>query len=278
MLARGIRATLQPVGIAPPELDFSFFGLPAFGEDSRLVAALSAAASPPLPAVRYRCDNDAVCGWAGALGCQDGINIVAGTGSMAMANSTAALHAPAAGVSCSATKARPTGWRVRTGTFSRMSDGRMPRGPLYDLLRRHVGLQSDLDICAHIYGGGTDRSALAALSTLVSQAASAGDAAARALFDMAAIELAQIIDAVHEQLQIPDDVRVTVSYSGGMFQLRDLLLAPLQSALASGRRQYRFAAPRMSAVAGAALYAAHLNGTPLNAGAVAALEARFQST
>ncbi|HEY7009469.1 MAG TPA: hypothetical protein VH395_11040 [Jatrophihabitantaceae bacterium] len=31
---------------------------------------------------RYRCDNDMVCGWAGTLGGEDGINVVAGTGSI----------------------------------------------------------------------------------------------------------------------------------------------------------------------------------------------------
>ncbi len=279
MLARGIRATLQPVGIAPPDVDFAFLGLPAFGEDSRLLATLSAAASPTLPVGRYRCENDAICGWAGALACQDGINIVAGTGSIGYGE-FAGRSARAGGWGELFSDEGSAYWVAREGlkAFSRMSDGRLPRGPLYDLLRRHLGLQSDLDVCARIYSGGTDRSELAALSTLVSQAAGAGDVAARALFDMAAIELAQIVDAVHEQLQIPDAVRVTVSYSGGMFQLRDLLLAPLQSTLASGRRQYRFAAPRMSAVAGAALYAAHLSGTPLKPAAVAALEARFQAT
>ena len=32
---------------------------------------------------KFRCGNDMVCGWAGALGGSDGINIVAGTGSIA---------------------------------------------------------------------------------------------------------------------------------------------------------------------------------------------------
>ena len=31
---------------------------------------------------RYRCGNDMVCAWAGSLGGEDGINIVAGTGSI----------------------------------------------------------------------------------------------------------------------------------------------------------------------------------------------------
>ena len=279
MLARGIRATLQAGGISPTDVDFAFFGLPAYGEDSRLIPTLNAAASPTLPAGRYRCDNDAICGWAGALACRDGINIVAGTGSIGYGE-FGGRTARAGGWGELFSDEGSAYWMAREGLrlFSRMSDGRLPRGPLYDLVRQHLELHSDLDICARIYGGGVDRSKFAALSTLVSRAAAAGDAKARALFHAAAAELAQIVDAVHDQLRIPDDVTVTVSYSGGMFQLRDLLLGPLQSALAGGGKKYRFAAPRMPAVAGAALYAAHLSGAPLQPAAIAALEGRFPTT
>ncbi len=158
-------------------------------------------------------------------------------------------------------------WIVREGLrlFSRMSDGRAQRGALYDIVRRHFALTADLDLCAAIYGASRiQRSNLAALSTLVVQAALAGDAQATALFDQAADELAQIIHAVHDQLHVPEGITVTVSYSGGMFQQRELLLAPLQSRLANAHdRQYRVVAPRLSPVAGAALYAAKLSGAPL---------------
>lgn len=162
MLARGIHATLQPVGIAPTDVDFSFLGLPAYGEDSRLIATLSAAASPTLPAARYRCENDAICGWAGALACQDGINIVAGTGSIGYGE-----------------------FRGRTARAGGWSELFSDEGSAYWVARE--GLKAS-------------------------------------------------------------------------------------SRMSDGRRQYRFAAPRMPAVAGAALSAAHLSGTPLNPGAVAALQ------
>ena len=53
MLGRGIRATLELGGIASSSLDFAFFGLPAYGEDSRLLPVLDAIASPVLPAEHY---------------------------------------------------------------------------------------------------------------------------------------------------------------------------------------------------------------------------------
>jgi N-acetylglucosamine kinase-like BadF-type ATPase len=275
MLARGIRATLESAALSPSNLDFAFLGLPAYGEDSTLVPALDAAASPPLQPGRYRCGNDALCGWAGALACQDGINIIAGTGSMAYGEFNGRA-ARAGGWGELFSDEGSAYWIAREGLrlFSRMSDGRAERGILYDIVRRHFALRADLDLCAAIYGESRiQRSNLAALSTLVAEAAVAGDGQAIGLFEQAADELAQIIHAVHDQLQVPEGTTVRVSYSGGMFQQRDLLLAALQSRLANaGGSGYRVVAPRLSPVAGAALYAAKLSGMRLGASAVGELE------
>jgi N-acetylglucosamine kinase-like BadF-type ATPase len=188
------------------------------------------------------------------LACQDGINIVAGTGTIGYGEFNGRV-ARAGGWGELFSDEGSAYWVAREGLklFSRMSDGRAARGAFYDILRRHFGLQSDLDLCAAIYGKGpAERSNLAALSTLVAEAATAGDAHATALFTLAADELAQIVHSVYDQLKIPEDETVTVSYSGGMFQQRDLLLTSLQSKLATDVRRYRVVAPRLTPAAGAA--------------------------
>ena len=86
-------------------------------------------------------------------------------------------------------------------------------------------------------------------------------------------ELADIVDAVRDQLQVPPAFDLAVSYSGGLFQLRDLLLTPLQGALTGRARKYRFRGARLPPEAGAALQAAKLSGAPLAAGSIAMLEA-----
>jgi N-acetylglucosamine kinase-like BadF-type ATPase len=274
MLACGIRATLESAALSPANLEFAFLGLPAYGEDSTLVAALDSAASPQLNPGRYRCGNDALCGWAGALACQDGINIIAGTGSMAYGEFDGRT-ARAGGWGELFSDEGSAYWIAREGLrlFSRMSDGRTPRGVLYDSVRRHFALRADLDLCAAVYGESRiQRSNLAALSTLVAEAARAGDGQATALFALAADELAKIIEAVHDQLRIPEGTTVKVSYSGGMFRERELLLTPLQTKLANPRGRYRVVAPRLPPVAGAALYAAKLSAAPLDEGAIGELE------
>jgi N-acetylglucosamine kinase-like BadF-type ATPase len=277
MLARGIDATLKSGSMLPASLDFAFLGLPAYGEDSRLLAQLDALPSPLLVPARYRCGNDAACAWAGALACEDGINLVAGTGSIGYGEYDGRA-ARAGGWGELFSDEGSAYWMAREGLslFSRMSDGRAERGPWYDMVRKEFGLQSDLDLCAAIYGDGrTGRSSIARLAPLVAGAAAAGDAQATALFYRAADELAQIVNAVCGQLEIPAHASVTVSYSGGMFNERELLLAPFLARLSKDTQRYRVAPPRLPPVAGAALYAARLSGAPLGARAIRGLERNF---
>jgi N-acetylglucosamine kinase-like BadF-type ATPase len=278
MLARGIGSTLQQARMRPSGLTFAFLGLPAYGEDSSLQARLDAAPAAALPAGRYRCGNDMVCGWAGALAGAEGINIVAGTGSIAYGE-YAGRNARAGGWGELFSDEGSAYWLAREGLrlFSRISDGRSPRGALHALVRRHFALEEDLDLCAAIYGKSvSQRSQLAQLSRLVAQAASAGDAAAIALFRHAASELVDIVDAVRDRLQVPPELELPLLYSGGIFQLQDLLLAPFEAVLTARSRKYRLVASRLPPDAGAALHAAKLAGEPLADRSIAALESQFR--
>ena len=280
LLTRGISEILRRAGVAVPDLSFAFLGIPAYGEDSSLLATLDNAPSSVLPTGRYRCGNDMVCGWAGALAGADGISVAAGTGSIAYGE-YAGRSARAGGWGELFSDEGSAYWLAREGLrlFSRMSDGRVPRGALYDLVRRHFVLRNDLDLCAAIYGKRlAQRSQFAQLSRLVVEAASAGDAAAGDLFVQAAAELSDLIDAVRNGLQVPTDARLAVSYSGGMFEPHDLLLMPLRAALQSPSRNYSFLGARLPSDAGAAVHAAKLFGTPLPGTSIAALEAHFRRT
>ena len=278
MLGQGIKTTLRRGGVAASHLTFAFLGLPAYGEDRAAVPLLDAAPSRALPAALYRVGNDMVCGWAGALAGEDGINVVAGTGSIAYGEYQG-RSARAGGWGELFSDEGSAYWLAREGLrlFSRMSDGRTPRGALYELVRQQFGLQNDLDLCGALYGkSAAQRSQFAQLSKLVTEAASAGDEQAAALFGRAAHELAEIVDAVRDQLQVPQATELAVSYSGGLFQLGDLLLTPLQAALTGTPRKYRFLGARLPPDAGAALQAAKLSGTPLTAGSIAMLEAHMR--
>jgi len=281
MLGRGIERTLQQARLAAADLTYAFFGLPAYGEDRAVLAALDAAPATALPRKRYRCDNDMVCGWAGALAGADGINVAAGTGSIAYGE-YAGRRARAGGWGELFSDEGSAHWLAREGLrlFSRMSDGRAPRGPLYARVRTHFSLENDLDLCASIYGKSqAQRSQLAQLSQLVAEAADSGDEAAQALFAEGATQLADLVDAVRAQLAAPPEAELAVSYSGGLFQLHELVLAPLKAELIRRTRRgrkYRLLAARLPPDAGAALLAARASGAPLDERSLAALEAQMQ--
>jgi N-acetylglucosamine kinase-like BadF-type ATPase len=148
--------------------------------------------------------------------------------------------------------------------FSRMADGRLPRGPLHDLLTAELALKSDLDICAYVYDkAAPQRDRIAALSRLVAQAARQGDDAARRIFSEAGGELAAIVESIRRRLQYPPGETVNLSYSGGVFQGGELILEPFRRQLAAYSSDYSLVAPRYSPAIGAALYAARLSGRPL---------------
>ena len=260
MLNAGVIETLALAGATPDSVSFAFFGLPAYGEDSLLHAALDALPGEVFAQERYRCGNDMVCSWAGSLACADGISVVAGTGSIAYGRYQG-REARAGGWGELFSDEGSAYWIAREGLnlFSRMSDGRTARGPLHAMFRRGLELGADLDLCAEVYSRRkAERSQVAQLARLVQQAALEGDAQALAIFGRAARELAEIVDAVRRQLQAPDDAALPVSYSGGVFNSGSPVLAPFAQALEQGGFALR--TPAFPPVIGAALYAAQCGG------------------
>ena len=202
VLNAGLRDVLDKAGADSSQIAFAFFGLPAFGEDSAITPALDALPRSMLGRDRCAVDNDMVCGWAGSLGAEDGINIVAGTGSIGYGQRRGEA-ARAGGWGEVFSDEGSAYWIAIQGlnVYSRMSDGRLPKGPLHRLLNESLQLRQDLDICAQVYGPtARSRGGLAQLSPLVAAAATQGDPAAIDIFDRGGRELARIVIAIRNQL------------------------------------------------------------------------------
>jgi N-acetylglucosamine kinase-like BadF-type ATPase len=271
ILADGVHACLAAAGRSVADLTYAFFGLPAHGEDSSVQPLLDVLPEAVLGHRRYACGNDMICGWAGSLAGGDGINIVAGTGSIGYGERKGCA-ARAGGWGEVFSDEGSAYWIAIQGlnAFSRMSDGRLQRGPLYDLVHTHFGLAADLDLCGKVMGDDSPlRDELAALSRLVAQAAEAGDSAAREIFGRAALELADIVAAIRTALATPADEATRVSYSGGVFQCGALILEPLRRALPP---HCQLITPILPPGIGAALYAARLAGEPLDSRAIDQLQ------
>ena len=256
-LTAGVAAVLATARSGADDVAHAFFGLPAYGEDSRVTAQLDAMPGAVLGHHRFTVGNDMVCGWAGSLACQDGISITAGTGSIGYGERQGRA-------------ARSGGWgelfsdegsaywvAVRgLNLFSRMSDGRRPKGPLHAILRDRFQLADDLDLSGFVLSDlAASRDKVAALSATVSEAAAAGDARAAAIFAQAAGELAEIAEAIRVPLGFTGDETVPLSYSGGVFRAGALVLEPFEAALKAAYAGYRLQEPQYDPGFGAALYA-----------------------
>jgi N-acetylglucosamine kinase-like BadF-type ATPase len=261
VLADGVARVTADAGTDAAGIAQAFFALPGYGESSGQEAALDRLPAEVLGHDRYTCGNDMVAGWAGSLGGRDGINVVAGTGSIA--------YGEREGVG-----ARAGGWSevfgdegsgywvaVRAlGAFSRMSDGRLPRGPLHALLRERLQVTDDLDVIGLVveqWAGKRER--IAALSRVVPEAAEAGDEVAAGILADAGRELAALVGAVHAALGAPAGERTAVSYSGGMFTVPAVLDA-FTAAVGEG---FDLREPVLGPTVGAALVAMRRAGAPL---------------
>lgn len=271
LLSTSVQALLAKANASAREVDFAFFGLPAYGEDPVAAAAMDQLPAQYLRAGSWLCGNDMICGWAGSLACRDGINVVAGTGSI--------CYGERDGKS-----ARCGGWGELFGDegsaywiacrgldlFARMSDGREPRGALYDLMRQHLALTDDLALCAHVYVTlAGDRARIAQLCPLVFEAAAEGDARSAAILKQAADQLALLVDTTRHRLGFEAEDIVNVSYSGGVFEGMGLL--EMFAASLRARGEYRLCEPEFSPVIGAVLYAARLHGQPFSDAGLARL-------
>jgi N-acetylglucosamine kinase-like BadF-type ATPase len=280
VLGEGIAELTDSAGAGPAALAHAFFALPGYGEVGADIPRLHAIVRGLLGHDRFGCDNDMVAGWAGALGGRDGINVVAGTGSIAYGERNGRAH-------------RAGGWSELFGdegsaywvavqglnAFSRMSDGRAPRGVLHSLLAERVGIADDLDLVGVVvdrWGG--RRAEIAALSKVVVEAADAGDAAAGAILEQAGQELVALVEACRTGLGYARDEPVEVSYSGGMFSAPSFRSA-FNRALGSAGSGYRLREPLYGPAVGAALYAMKLHGTaPATPATPAAFTASTAST
>ena len=279
VLTEGVREVCDRAGVEPSNTDYAFFGLPTYGEVSGDIPALDEAPKEALGHDRYATGNDMICAWAGSLGGDDGINVISGTGSM--------TYGERAGVGV-----RVGGWGELIGdegsaywiaarglnAFTRMADGRLPAGPLYETIREQLELSNDLDLVDVVLNRwGGERGKIAALAPTVARAASAGDAYAAQILVEAAGELAELVDTTRRRLSFDPDETVPVSYSGGVFKAEGVLEG-FSTALEELYGGYELREPLYSPVVGAALYAAKLAETPLEEGARRHLARQLQKT
>ena len=203
------------------------FGMPAWGESPVNDKVIEEKILSTFPEWNIHIVNDCEVGWAGSLLAEPGINIVAGTGSIAF------------GKNEDGETARCGGWSEWFGDegsgywlgvkcvqlFSRQSDGRDERGPLYDIVREALKLSDDMEIVDLFESEYLHkRDNIASLQRLLLQAAGEGDVYAIDAYAQAAKELYDIVCGVKKKIFAGRDCMV--SCSGGIFKTGDVIRKP----------------------------------------------------
>lgn len=248
VLAEGLSQLLAQADVSPSEIVGAVAGLGGADEIRDEIPKLADAARKALGEIPHTVVNDCEVGWAGALGLEPGINVIAGTGSMAFGRDDRGQSMRCGGWAWTIGDEGSAHWLGRRifQIFTKQSDGRLERTPLYDGVRRRLNLKEDIEI--RPLADRISRKELAAFSQILSEASELGDETPSALYREAAAELALHVKALKKGLNFRSPV--TVSGTGGLLQsqtpLLDAFLDELKGLDALHRRP--LASPVMGAV------------------------------
>lgn len=263
ILEDGINEVCKKVHIDINDIEFSFFGLPGYGEIIQDAKVMEIKVKNILKTDCLKCGNDVEAGWAGSLACKPGINIVAGTGAIGV------------GVNKYGKVARSSGWGHFCGDegsaywlgkkaieiFGKESDGRLEKTPIYEIMRKELEIDRDFDLIELVLDKYCmDRGKIAELAKLIFLAAKAGDKYAITTFEEAAYELSLVIYSIIKQLNFNPEDELPISYSGGVFKSGKFILAPLEKYILKTHKNIKIVKPKLHPVTGAALYALKIRG------------------
>lgn len=254
LLKEGAARCAQKAGMKEEQLAAIALGLPCLGEYKKEDAHVIQAIKKVFSSAPIHITNDVEAGWAGSLGLQPGINIVAGTGSIAFGKNIKGESRRSGGWSAFFGDEGSCHWlgRRTMELFSKEADGRVPKSSLYEILMEEFALEDEMDFIGYMdreYIG--DRSKVASLQKFLLQAARDGDISAQELYRAAAEELGIMAGSILKQLW--DEEEVPVSYSGGLFHAREFVL-PVLEELVKKQNGY-LVSPKFSPAEGAVLMA-----------------------
>lgn len=225
LLESGTEYCLAEGGIGKDALTAAAIGLPCFGEFPESDNMISQILKEKFAGIPLYLTNDVEAGWAGSLGLRPGINVVAGTGSIAFGKNEAGISARSGGWSEFFGDEGSCYWlgRRTMELFSKEADGRKKKDALYWLVMEEFQLKEAMDfidLMNRVYV--KQRSKVASLQRLLLRAAQQGDKGAIALYHEAAEELGLLVKSIAGRLW--NGEKTAVSYSGGLFHAGEFVL------------------------------------------------------
>jgi glucosamine kinase len=239
---------------SPDAVDAIVAGLTGFDGASQTAGTVADGFRTLVRTGRVVVTNDAVTSYLGAIGFEPGVVVAAGTGVIALAGDRDGNFA------------RSDGWGYilgddgggyyigRRGLASalRAHDGRGGSQALLQRAKDEFGEPESLR--DRVYSSPNPVGEVARFALEVAEAAREGDSVAEEIWAIAAREVAQTATAALGRVFAPD-APVSVSWTGNLFNARDLMLQPFQQQVAVIWPKASLLAPRGTALSGAELLA-----------------------
>lgn len=260
-ILEGINEVCNKVSVDKKDLAYIFLGIPGYGESENDKKAIEKAIGEVLEGYNYKIDNDSVAGWAAGTLCEAGINIVAGTGSIAF------------GMNDKGIGARVGGWGPNIGDdgsahwiglrvineYTKQKDNRHEKTVLLDIIEKEKEIKDYFGIVELVFNKyKLSRTEIAAFCRLGKIAADNGCVACKNIFKQASYQLFLQIKALREELNIDDEF--IISYTGGVFKAEEFILDPLKEYLDKDNIKYNLIKPKLEPWHGSALMAYKLGG------------------
>lgn len=205
-------------------------GLAGYGNQADLRRRIEDICQKAFQDRAYDIYSDVYIAMMGALDAQEGIVVIAGTGSIAYSYLHGQTH-------------RCGGWGYQLGDegsaywigkellkyYCQMVDGRKEKTILYDHVKAACHLQNDYDMITYRHHLMNERQNIAQLAQINFQLAKLQDRHALSIYQRSAHFLADLILTLSKDFSQP----CLVSYIGGVFQAGDYILSPLSKLLDS---------------------------------------------
>ncbi|MGL4990876.1 MAG: BadF/BadG/BcrA/BcrD ATPase family protein [Sarcina sp.] len=238
------------------DIKAAFFGMPGYGEVKSDKIVIDEIIEKLFGTIKYKIGNDSEVGWAAGTECKPGINIVAGTGSIAYGKNREGKEGrcggwgPGIGDDASAYN---IGIKV-INEYTKQKDGRSDKTVLVDIIENDLEIKDYFEIVDIVFNKlNFGRTEIAKFAKYASLAAEKNCEASKRIFNEAAIELAKHIKSLSAQLELDDEF--VVSYTGGVFNAGDFIIEPFKKAVKNMGVNCNVKAPKLEPWEGAVLLA-----------------------
>ncbi len=249
--------------LAKDNLKYTFIALAGYGEFKQDNERIEANLQTVFKDNPFKVLNDSVGVWAGGLLCEDGIAVIAGTGSNC-AGIINDRYERVGGWGYIAGDESSAYWiALKTANaYMKMYDGRIERTELFDLINQTYSLDESNNMMQLLYRDfNCERAKIAAIAMMCTKAAKNGCPVSKAIIEEAAKEMALHITTMAKKLDFKTPI--PVSYTGGVFN-SSLYVEALKTNLSNSDKQFVLQDPVASAAYGSAVYAFILSGNLLD--------------